>query len=297
MDQIIRPELSKKERNFTRRENVKIVVGKWNVGQGKSSHDELMACVGSAVSDVGIFVVGLQEVEMGAGSRQLEGLLIAIWVRTSIRTYVGDLDAGAVARGLGCTIGNKNWNNYIPAVHVYESQDTPVAKGQSGPTVQLNHPITHQPRIIKDLDKKDRIRKEEGAKAKYNIEKRIQEEEAKLKKKARRVHVSSDSEPKKESKQEQMVRALRDLKRKVEGDMEVGAAATPFTRKLESTPREPDLKHFNFDSFDELADPEEHLNYFEQISNIYDYNDLTRCRFFASTLKGGAQKWFSRIPP
>ncbi|XP_074355835.1 uncharacterized protein LOC141695492 [Apium graveolens] len=92
-----------------------------------------------------------------------------------------------------------------------------------------------------------------------------------------------------------MARALQDLKRKVEGDMEVGAAASPLTRKLESTPRESGLKHFNFDSFDGLADLEEHLNYFEQISNIYDYSDLTRCRFFPSTLKGGAQKWFSRI--
>ncbi|KAL8122249.1 type I inositol polyphosphate 5-phosphatase 13-like isoform X2 [Apium graveolens] len=147
IDQIIRPELSKKEQSYTRKENVKILVGTWNVGQGKSSHDALMAWVGSAVSDVGIFVVGLQEVEMGAGflamsaaketvglegssignwwqdaigkaldegstfervgSRQLAGLLIAIWVRTSIRTYVGDLDAGAVACGLGRTIGNK----------------------------------------------------------------------------------------------------------------------------------------------------------------------------------------------
>ncbi|XP_074373594.1 uncharacterized protein LOC141713934 [Apium graveolens] len=93
-----------------------------------------------------------------------------------------------------------------------------------------------------------------------------------------------------------MVRALRDLKRKVESDLEVGAAATPFTKKLESTPKESGLRHFNFDSFDGLADPEEHLNYFEQISNIYDYSDLTRCRFFASTLKGGAHKWFNRIP-
>ncbi|XP_074378166.1 uncharacterized protein LOC141719689 [Apium graveolens] len=93
-----------------------------------------------------------------------------------------------------------------------------------------------------------------------------------------------------------MARALRDLKRKVKGDVEVGDAAMPFTRKLESTPREPGLKHFNFDSFDGLADPEKHLNYFEQISNIYDYNDLTKCHFFASTLKGGVQKWFSRIP-
>lgn len=83
--------------------------------------------------------------------------------------------------------------------------------------------------------------------------------------------------------------------------MKVGAAATPFVRSLESIPRAEGLKHFNFDSFDGLGDPEEHLNYFEkisniyyyndrtkceQISNIYYYNDRTKCRFFASTLKG-----------
>lgn len=67
VDQIIRPELANKEQIYTRRENIKILVGTWNVGQGKSSHDALMAWLGSALSDVGIVVVGLQEVEMGAG--------------------------------------------------------------------------------------------------------------------------------------------------------------------------------------------------------------------------------------
>ncbi|WOH12525.1 hypothetical protein DCAR_0832030 [Daucus carota subsp. sativus] len=147
LDQIIRPELSKREQIYKRRENIKILVGTWNVGQGKPSHDALMTWLGSAVSDASILVVGLQEVEMGAGflamsaaketvglegsaignlwqeaigkavdegstfervgSRQLAGLLIAIWVRTTVRTYVGDLDAGAVACGLGRTFGNK----------------------------------------------------------------------------------------------------------------------------------------------------------------------------------------------
>ncbi|KAL8091564.1 hypothetical protein AgCh_033985 [Apium graveolens] len=48
---------------------------------------------------------------------------------------------------------------------------------------------------IKRAALRDRIRKEEEAKA--NIEKRIQEEEMKQKKKTRRVHVSSDSEQEK----------------------------------------------------------------------------------------------------
>ncbi|KAG8375862.1 hypothetical protein BUALT_Bualt09G0003200 [Buddleja alternifolia] len=147
MDSIIRSELADRETMYTRLENVRILVGTWNVGQGRASHDALMSWLGSAVSDVGIVVIGLQEVEMGAGflamsaaketvglegssigqwwqdhigkaldegttfervgSRQLAGLMIAIWVRNSLRTHVGDLDVAAVACGLGRTIGNK----------------------------------------------------------------------------------------------------------------------------------------------------------------------------------------------
>ncbi|EXC25310.1 Type II inositol-1,4,5-trisphosphate 5-phosphatase FRA3 [Morus notabilis] len=102
---------------------------------------------GSVTSDVSIVVVGLQEVEMGAGflavsaaketvglegsavgqwwlemigktldegstfyrvgSRQLAGLLIAAWVRIDLRAYVGDVDAAAVPCGFGRAIGNK----------------------------------------------------------------------------------------------------------------------------------------------------------------------------------------------
>ncbi|XP_037497378.1 type I inositol polyphosphate 5-phosphatase 13 isoform X5 [Jatropha curcas] len=147
LDSIIRAELAQKEIAYTRRHNLKILVGTWNVGQGRASHDALMSWLGSAVSDVGIVVVGLQEVEMGAGflamsaaketvglegssigqwwqdtigkaldegtafermgSRQLAGLLISLWVRKNIRAHVGDVDAGAVPCGFGRAIGNK----------------------------------------------------------------------------------------------------------------------------------------------------------------------------------------------
>ncbi|XP_059655619.1 type I inositol polyphosphate 5-phosphatase 12-like [Cornus florida] len=147
LDNILRSELAGKEQMYTRQENVKILVGTWNVGQAKASPESLMSWLGSASSDVGIVVVGLQEVEMGAGflamsaaketvglegsavgqwwqdtigktldegstfqrvgSRQLAALLIAIWVRKDLRTNVGDLDVAAVACGLGRAIGNK----------------------------------------------------------------------------------------------------------------------------------------------------------------------------------------------
>ncbi|KAM6550191.1 hypothetical protein CsatB_021867 [Cannabis sativa] len=147
LDNIVRSELTDKEFLYTRIESLKILTGTWNVGQGRASRDSLISWLGSVTSDVSIVVVGLQEVEMGAGflamsaaketvglegssvgqwwldmigktldegstfervgSRQLAGLLIAAWVRIDIRAYVGDVDAAAVPCGFGRAIGNK----------------------------------------------------------------------------------------------------------------------------------------------------------------------------------------------
>ncbi|KAI4310853.1 hypothetical protein MLD38_035800 [Melastoma candidum] len=147
LDKIIRTELTGKEFLYTRMENPRILVGTWNVGQGKASLDSLMSWLGSAASESSIVVVGLQEVDMGAGflavsaaketvglegsaagqwwldmiddaldvgseferlgSRQLAGLLIAVWVRTVLTPHVGDVDVAAVPCGFGRAIGNK----------------------------------------------------------------------------------------------------------------------------------------------------------------------------------------------
>ncbi|KAH8496762.1 hypothetical protein H0E87_019492 [Populus deltoides] len=147
LDNILRSELAGKEFLYTRIENLKILTGTWNVAQGKASQDSLVSWLGSAAGDAGIVVVGLQEVEMGAGvlamsaaketvglegssvgqwwldmigktldegstfervgSRQLAGLLIAMWVRNSLKAHVGDVDAAAVPCGFGRAIGNK----------------------------------------------------------------------------------------------------------------------------------------------------------------------------------------------
>ncbi|KAG6758136.1 hypothetical protein POTOM_038472 [Populus tomentosa] len=147
LDNMLRSELAGKEFLYTRIENLKILTGTWNVAQGKASQDSLVSWLGSAAGDAGIVVVGLQEVEMGAGvlamsaaketvglegssvgqwwldmigktldegstfervgSRQLAGLLIAMWVRNSLKAHVGDVDAAAVPCGFGRAIGNK----------------------------------------------------------------------------------------------------------------------------------------------------------------------------------------------
>jgi hypothetical protein len=67
LDGILRSELAGKEFLYTRIENLKILAGTWNVAQGRASQDSLVSWLGSAAGDIGIVVVGLQEVEMGAG--------------------------------------------------------------------------------------------------------------------------------------------------------------------------------------------------------------------------------------
>ncbi|CAO2837462.1 unnamed protein product [Amaranthus hypochondriacus] len=147
IDNLIRAELSGKEFLYTRLENLKVLTGTWNVAQGRASYDSLISWLGCTSSDTDVVVVGLQELEMGAGvlaisaaketvglegsavgqwwldtignildegstfervgSRQLAGLLIAVWVRKSLEAHVGDVDAAAVPCGFGRAIGNK----------------------------------------------------------------------------------------------------------------------------------------------------------------------------------------------
>jgi hypothetical protein len=67
LDNVLRAELAGKEFLYSRIENLKILAGTWNVGEGRASTDSLVSWLGCAATGVEIVVVGLQEVEMGAG--------------------------------------------------------------------------------------------------------------------------------------------------------------------------------------------------------------------------------------
>jgi len=70
MGSILYTELASRELLCMRKESFKILVGTWNVGQGKASPNALRSWLGSVVSNVGIIVVGLQEVEIGVRSKR-----------------------------------------------------------------------------------------------------------------------------------------------------------------------------------------------------------------------------------
>lgn len=67
LDNVLRAELAGKEFLYSRIENLKILAGTWNVGEGRASTDSLVSWLGCTATGVEIVVVGLQEVEMGAG--------------------------------------------------------------------------------------------------------------------------------------------------------------------------------------------------------------------------------------
>lgn len=96
--------------------------------------------------------------------------------------------------------------------------------------------------------------------------------------------------------QNDLLRTIDDLKRRVEGEVAAAAGESPFTKRLENERKQRHLKHPNLDAYSGEGDPEDHLNQFDQLSKFYDYKDLTSCRFFATSLKGNAQRWFNKLP-
>lgn len=67
LDSVFQSELSRINNLYTRVENFGMLVGSWNVGQERANTDSLISWLGNAAPQVGLVVVGLQEMEMGAG--------------------------------------------------------------------------------------------------------------------------------------------------------------------------------------------------------------------------------------
>lgn len=88
IDDILKNELAKRELTYMKMEHIKILAGTWNVGQEKAGPDSLISWIGSAVLDVGLVVVGLQEVEMGAGFLAVSAAKESVSVPFLLRFHV-----------------------------------------------------------------------------------------------------------------------------------------------------------------------------------------------------------------
>ena len=80
-------------------------------------------------------------------------------------------------------------------------------------------------------------------------------------------------------------------------DTLVQQTESPFTAEVLRYPLPAKFRMPLVEAFDGIKDPVEHLNTYKNQMELHAYQDLVRCRAFATTLKGPAMAWFNRIPP
>ena len=80
-------------------------------------------------------------------------------------------------------------------------------------------------------------------------------------------------------------------------DTLVQQTESPFTAEVLHFPLPTKFRMPQVETFDGVKDPVDHLNTYKNQMELHGYQDLVRCRAFATTLKGPALAWFNRIPP
>ena len=80
-------------------------------------------------------------------------------------------------------------------------------------------------------------------------------------------------------------------------DTLVQQAESPFTVEVLRYPLPTKFRMPQVETLDGAKDPVDHLNTYKNQMELHGYQDLVRCRAFATTLKGPALAWFNRIPP
>ena len=92
---------------------------------------------------------------------------------------------------------------------------------------------------------------------------------------------------------------LRTLLTQLEGGNNViaGAAPSPFSQAVRRSPLPPSFRGVGDLRFTGITDPAEYLGRFNTEMELYQVEDLTKCRLLASTLRGNAHQWFQKLGP
>jgi len=70
----------------------------------------------------------------------------------------------------------------------------------------------------------------------------------------------------------------------------------PFTDLIMDTLLPDKWKGFNRDRYDGTTDPDEHVDAYTTHMSLYTTDNAVLCRFFSTSLKGGALSWFTKLP-
>ena len=88
------------------------------------------------------------------------------------------------------------------------------------------------------------------------------------------------------------------IKEKTERSVDrlVRATNSPFTTAVLECPMPSKFQLPQLEPFDELKDPQDHLNTFKTTLGLQQPLDEILCRSFPTTLKGVAREWFTKLP-
>jgi len=71
---------------------------------------------------------------------------------------------------------------------------------------------------------------------------------------------------------------------------------TPFSQEIIEAPHPKKFKMLSVEPFDGATDPDNHLDVYKSQMYVQGMDDAMCCRYFPTTVRGMAQKWFSGLP-
>lgn len=72
--------------------------------------------------------------------------------------------------------------------------------------------------------------------------------------------------------------------------------SSPFIAKVLECPLPLKFKLPQFEVYDSMKDPLDHVGAFKTILDLQQALDQVKCRSFLATLRGAAREWFSKLP-
>ncbi|XP_063948098.1 uncharacterized protein LOC135152192 [Daucus carota subsp. sativus] len=96
-------------------------------------------------------------------------------------------------------------------------------------------------------------------------------------------------------KMEELLEALKKVKADKKSKAEL-TVKSPFTKKVRESPLPRIHRGVGDLRFNGTTDPVEYLSQFDTDMEVYQIQDLTKCRLLAATLRDDAHHWFKRLP-
>ena len=76
----------------------------------------------------------------------------------------------------------------------------------------------------------------------------------------------------------------------------VAATGSPFNQEIHEGRLSKGFKLSSIKAYDRKANPQEHLDHFNDLMELHSVSELAKCRVFIVTLTIDAKKWFRSIP-